>query len=109
MTLARRPKQSSANKDEGHRLQRQALGWSPVGMASERSRAEWSEVAERLGSDVNPDERRLLTLLRDGKTQPEIAAELGLHRSAVWRRVRALRQRAGAGPGSRKDGSPAEP
>src|SRR5262245_33499415 len=59
--------------------------------AKEPSGEKWSLIAERLGSDLTPDERRLLGLLRDGKTQPEIAAALGLHRSAVWRRAQALR------------------
>lgn len=46
---------------------------------------------------LTEEERRIVSLLADGKTQPEIAAILGLHRSAVWRRIAKLRKRTRGG------------
>lgn len=53
---------------------------------------DWKAAQQEL-TDASPTEKRLLALLVDGRTQPEIGRELGLHRSAVWRRVKKLRKR----------------
>ena len=42
---------------------------------------------------MSSEEQRIVELLVIGRTQPEIGRELGLHRSAVWRRVKKLRDR----------------
>ena len=55
-------------------------------------RVNWGAARQRLGS-LTSEEERILELLDAGRTQPEIAEELGLHRSAVWRRIRKLRNR----------------
>lgn len=57
----------------------------------------WQHVTETLGSTLTGEEREILQLLQQGKTQPEIADALRLHRSAVWRRVNRLLRRASAG------------
>lgn len=54
----------------------------------------WHSLLE--SRDLSSEERRLLELLAQGKTQAGIAAQLGMHRSAVWRRVNTLRKRAKA-------------
>ena len=42
-------------------------------------------------SELSEEERRIVELLAEGNTQAEIARQLGLHRSAVWRRVKIIR------------------
>lgn len=59
------------------------------------TREDWARLLEA-NPELSPEEKRLLTLLAEGRTQPEIGAELGLHRSAVWRRVKKLRAAVGA-------------
>jgi DNA-binding CsgD family transcriptional regulator len=44
-------------------------------------------------SGLSAEDQRLADLLAAGKTQAQIAVELGLHRSAVWRRAKRLRNR----------------
>lgn len=61
--------------------------------SSSEPRATWKDSAHRLGESVSTEEKRMLQLLADGRTQAQIAKELGLHRSAVWRRVKKLRNR----------------
>ncbi|MBK9114538.1 MAG: helix-turn-helix domain-containing protein [Betaproteobacteria bacterium] len=42
---------------------------------------------------LSNEERKIAELIAQGKTQAEIAGQLGLHRSAVWRRVKAIAAR----------------
>lgn len=57
------------------------------------TKATWRAVQEALEKTLTVEESRILDFLAAGKTQPEIGAILGLHRSAVWRRIRVLRIR----------------
>jgi len=53
----------------------------------------WKSVhAEQLQS-LSEAERKLFSLLAQGKSQVEIGKILNLHRSAVWRRVARLRKK----------------
>lgn len=56
---------------------------------------EWAEIRSRLAGSLSDEDRRILDLLAQDKTQPEIGKDLGLHRSAVWRRIRKLYVHAG--------------
>jgi DNA-binding NarL/FixJ family response regulator len=53
--------------------------------------AKWARVTAEQKGALDTESRSILDLLVQGKTQPEIAASLGLHRSAVWRRVKRLK------------------
>ena len=55
-------------------------------------RIDWQGAGGKL-QDMSPEEQRIVELIVIGHTQPEIGRELGLHRSAVWRRVKKLRDR----------------
>ncbi len=48
----------------------------------------------QLRGRLSEEEDRLLDLLTAGRTEPEIGKLLGLHRSAVWRRIRKIKTRA---------------
>ena len=53
----------------------------------------WQTILNTQGSGMSEEERTIVSLLAQGATQPEIGRRLGLHRSAVWRRIKALRKR----------------
>lgn len=53
---------------------------------------DWSAAMNRLKGRISAEEEILLRHLAAGKTQPAIGTILGLHRGAVWRRVKRLRQ-----------------
>jgi DNA-directed RNA polymerase specialized sigma24 family protein len=55
---------------------------------------DWVSLRQELQGRLSAEEDRLLQLLVEGKTQPEAGTALGLHRSAVWRRVRKLKKKA---------------
>ena len=40
---------------------------------------------------LTTEQRQIVDLLALGKTQPEIGRALGMHRSAVWRRIKKLK------------------
>lgn len=50
----------------------------------------WAVAKAKLGP-LSDEEQRIIDMLAADKTQAEIAAELGQHRSMVWRKVRKLR------------------
>jgi DNA-binding NarL/FixJ family response regulator len=52
---------------------------------------DWTAIRVQLKGKLSTEHERILDLLVEGKTQPEIARQLGLHRSAVWRRIRQIR------------------
>lgn len=56
----------------------------------------WRDALINRGSEFGEADRRLLSLLADGKSTPEIARALGTNRSAVWRQVVKLRSRIDA-------------
>lgn len=53
---------------------------------------DWAALRQIL-TDVSQEDARLLELLANGESTPEIAKILGEHRSRVWRRAQALKQR----------------
>jgi DNA-binding CsgD family transcriptional regulator len=57
---------------------------------------DWQAAADRLRAEVSGDEREVLDMLAQGMTQPQMAARLNMHRSAIWRRVKKLRNRLDA-------------
>jgi uncharacterized membrane protein len=61
-------------------------------MKSRIQRPDWSTARGKL-TDLSSEDEKILDLLIQGRTQPEIGEELGMHRSAVWRRVTRLRKR----------------
>jgi DNA-binding NarL/FixJ family response regulator len=52
---------------------------------------DWVALRSHMEGNLSSEQVRILDLLIEGKTQPEIAQQLNLHRSAVWRRVKKLR------------------
>jgi DNA-binding CsgD family transcriptional regulator len=52
---------------------------------------DWREALQAAGSQLREDDRRVLELLAEGKSTPEIARLLGSNRSAIWRQVLRLR------------------
>jgi DNA-binding CsgD family transcriptional regulator len=52
---------------------------------------DWVAFRSQLKGNLSSEQLRILDLLIEGKTQPEIAQQLSLHRSAVWRRIKKLR------------------
>lgn len=55
--------------------------------------AEWQALIESIGVQLSAEENSIAGMLAQGKTQSAIAAQLGLHRSAVWRRAKAMVKR----------------
>ena len=55
----------------------------------------WADAKSKLET-LSDEEQRIVDMLAADKTQAEIAAALGQHRSMVWRKVRKLRSRLGA-------------
>ena len=53
---------------------------------------DWRVAKARIHG-LSDEEQRILGLLAAGRTQAEIGKELGIDRSAVWRRVNKLRRR----------------
>ena len=51
---------------------------------------DWRLALQQL-QGIEGQERQIVELLAAGHTQPQIGKQLGLHRSAVWRRIRRLR------------------
>lgn len=60
---------------------------------SHLSRAEWQALIEVSSNQLSPEERSIAVMLAQGKTQAAVAVQLGLHRSAVWRRAKAMAKR----------------
>jgi DNA-binding Lrp family transcriptional regulator len=58
---------------------------------------EWHNFLGAHFAELSAENRRIVELLAEGKTQPQIGEELGLHRSAVWRRVKKLVSAASKG------------
>ena len=59
----------------------------------------WQAILESQEGQLSAEERSIVALLAQGETQPAIGRKLGLHRSAVWRRIKALRKRLQSSPG----------
>ena len=53
---------------------------------------DWRNAQAKLDG-LSVEAQTILERLIAGRTQPEIGKELGLHRSAVWRRVNKLKER----------------
>jgi IS30 family transposase len=58
--------------------------------ASPLTRDDWTRLLATVGETLPQSERDLLQQLSAGRSQLEIAAELGVHRSAIWRRAKRL-------------------
>lgn len=56
-----------------------------------KAKYDWATARTHLRGNLSDDDRRLLDLLAEGKSTPEIAAILGQHRSLVWRRAERLK------------------
>lgn len=58
-----------------------------------RANVDWQSLRSSERSTLDEADRRLLDLLVEGKSTPQIATILGEHRSRVWRRCQALKER----------------
>jgi DNA-binding CsgD family transcriptional regulator len=54
---------------------------------------DWGAAATLLAQQVSQEDMRLLLLLAQGKSTPQIAKLIGQSRSTVWRRLLRLRER----------------
>lgn len=60
--------------------------------SSKRTNREiWADFYNNSSDHLTDDERRIVRMLSGGKTQREIAAELGLQRSSVYHKIRKLK------------------
>lgn len=58
-----------------------------------RTKFDWRAVRAQAGNRLTQADARLLDLLAEGKSTPQIAVVLGEHRSRVWRRSQKLKER----------------
>jgi len=57
------------------------------------SREHWAAVLRSNAELLSPEERRVVEMLAIGKSTPAIAADVGEHRSMVWRKILQLAKR----------------
>jgi len=55
--------------------------------------ADWKAIAGRAGEEFSDEEREIIRLLASGLSTPSIAKALGTNRSAIWRKVRKIREK----------------
>jgi DNA-binding CsgD family transcriptional regulator len=55
--------------------------------------SEWRALLDAASNELSDEEKKITESLAQGKTQAAIAVQLGLHRSAVWRRAKAIAAR----------------
>jgi Helix-turn-helix domain len=60
---------------------------------SQLTPTEWQTLIDTIGGQLSPEERLIATMLAQEETQAAIAVQMGLHRSAVWRRATAIAKR----------------
>jgi DNA-binding NarL/FixJ family response regulator len=51
---------------------------------------DWKAVLAASAKELTEDERQIVELLIEGRTQKAIGRQLLLHRSAVWRKINAI-------------------
>jgi DNA-binding NarL/FixJ family response regulator len=59
------------------------------------SQVDWKSAQVRLQKQLSADDARIVQLLAEGKSTPEIAQKLETNRSAVWRRIQKIALRLG--------------
>lgn len=55
------------------------------------SAVNWKEVEKRL--ELSDEERRIVQMLAERKSLPDIGKALGQHRSMIWRKVERIKAR----------------
>jgi len=61
---------------------------------SQLTPTEWQTLIETLGDQLSAEEKAIAEMLAQEKTQAAIGAQMGLHRSAVWRRAKAIAKKS---------------
>jgi len=56
------------------------------------SRIDWPSAQAKLKGKISGEDQRIVDLLVQGRSTPDIAKSLGTNRSAVWRRVQRIKQ-----------------
>lgn len=51
----------------------------------------WRDAVTKLEGTVSADDARIIALLAEGRSTPQIAKTLGTNRSAIWRRIQRLK------------------
>jgi DNA-binding NarL/FixJ family response regulator len=59
-------------------------------MASTIPTERWRKILAEMGAGFSDEDRQIVQLLRTGLTQAQVGVKIGLNRSAVWRRARAI-------------------
>jgi DNA-binding CsgD family transcriptional regulator len=54
--------------------------------------SEWRAILDA-GIELSPEERTIVKLLADGKSQAAVGAQLGMHRSVVWRKAKTIAEK----------------
>jgi DNA-binding CsgD family transcriptional regulator len=59
---------------------------------SKLAKSDWQAILE--GSlHLSAEERAIIALLAQGKSQAQVGVQLGMHRSVVWRKARQIAER----------------
>jgi len=61
---------------------------------SQLTPTEWQTLIETIGDQLSAEEKAIAEMLAQEKTQAAIGAQMGLHRSAVWRRAKAIAKKS---------------
>jgi DNA-binding CsgD family transcriptional regulator len=56
-------------------------------------KTDWNALSIGSTLDLAPDEAALLTMLKDGRSTPQIARLMGIPRSTIWGRALKLKAR----------------
>jgi DNA-binding CsgD family transcriptional regulator len=54
---------------------------------------DWKAARSRIGAGLTADEKRIVELLAEGKSTPQIAKLVGTNRSAIWSKAKRIRQK----------------
>ena len=54
---------------------------------------DWKAARSRTGAGLTSDEKRIVELLAEGKSTPQIAKLVGTNRSAIWSKAKRIRQK----------------
>lgn len=63
-----------------------------------KAKIDWAAIRASLRDSLSDDDARVLDLLTEGKTTPQIATIVRKHRSWVWRRAQELKRRGTTSP-----------
>jgi len=71
------------------------MGFGSTGRGDTRviTGADWKAAEQCAGKEFSDEERQIIRLLASGQSTPSIAKALGTNRSAIWRKVKRIREK----------------